>query len=125
LVLPKYTCAAKREGRPVSGLQSNPPTEASAQTHLADQVSQLDLHVLDGPADVGDVRRRTGERDALQLGLPRQAPSELDRAPLTALGSAGRKLQHDGRGQLVRGRPAALVCLENVDRVPGAFGSEG
>lgn len=39
------------------------------ETDLADKVAELDLHVLDRPADIGDVRRRREQRNVVLLRL--------------------------------------------------------
>lgn len=46
------------------------------ETDLADKVAELDLHVLDRPANVGDVRRRSEQRNVVLLRLEAKRKDE-------------------------------------------------
>lgn len=115
------------------------------EVDLGEQIPELDLHILDHPTDVGDVARLALKRLAVELRLggesthihqfrlvsskgkrnrrsthlPGKAPRKLDFSALPVDRSVPRgQEKHDGRGELVRCRPAALGGLKDVDRVP-------
>lgn len=110
-----------------------------AEVNLVESIADLVLHVLDHPADVGDVRRRLADRTVLLdlkrhregsasgvahppmvTNLPGEAAAQVHRAGRLFVGL---QPQHGGGRQLVVRGPsrALLLHLHDVYRVPATF----